>query len=604
MLTLKNKLIAALVLFVISFGVYCFSLSHDFVWDDTQVIEKSYTNFEAAGVGEHFFPKKVSNSKSRYWRPVLMLSYFMDRVVWGGSPFGYHLSNLLFNSLAVVSFYFLCLVFFSYALPGLKDYASFFSAFLFALFPMHVESVAWVSGRTDLLAGLFFFLAFSAHMRISSAKGKLFFVFLILSAAGYYLSLLSKEVAIAFPLVALMFDLARGEFRRNQLYVYLAYAALTALYLFFRSRGFISVTDVIPSAAIIASPDIGAAAKPEAGGLPIWEFLTTLTKIYYFYIYKLLFPFGFNAFIASLPSGLVYHTFAFFVVGIAGLATIWALFKRKLYISFAVLWVLFTIGPSALIVFFGVSATAVAERYLYIPSAGYCILLVFGIVKFFKGRLKPMSISVIALGLVFLPFIFFRQLDWQSNLSLWQDTVAKSSAALPHVNLGYALRGVGMDEEAKGQFLIALHPESGDSKRGRAITSNNLGLIYLDEDDLDKAEFAFEKAAKLDPSYGRTYHHLGLVYFIRGSESGLDSDFKTARKHLRKALRAYRNYGLAQLLMAKVQFELGEYEKARIMAGRALQSGLPPGSLRHEAEKFWNVDNEAGEDNPKKNASE
>jgi tetratricopeptide (TPR) repeat protein len=207
--------------------------------------------------------------------------------------------------------------------------------------------------------------------------------------------------------------------------------------------------------------------------------------------------------------------------------------------------------------------------------------------------MKTQRIGWVFAVLISLSYLFFtieRQDVWKSNLALWEDTSGKSPHhALPHTNYGLALRDAGRGDEAIRELLIALDPRVKDTETGRAITANNLGLVYMDKEDYKSAERWFRKALDYEPGYGRTYYHLGLIYFIRG-EYGDTSAYRTAEEYLKKTLKIYSSYGRAHLLLAKVYIRLGENEKAKEQAKKALQSGLIE-PLSKEAQDILNINN-------------
>jgi len=561
---IKRKAFASLFLFFVSFGVFAFSLKNDFVWDDVQVIEKSYYSFKASRIKSIVIPKiKKSKNVAPYYRPVVFISIVLDRSLWGITPLGFHLSNVVVNSVSTVVFYFLVLFVLGEFGVTQRETKAFLSSLLFALHPMHVESVSWVVGRTDLLCGLFFFIAFIFH---TFSFRKLWFV--ILAASSFFLSLLSKEVAIVFPIVALGFDLlSRKYVNRNFILKYFVYTLLVLLYFYLRGRAFDSVPDLISQSSTNSTYE----------GYQILDHLKILLNSYLFYIYKLVFPFEFNAFIGNVPKDIYFLTSSILVIFLLCVISVISIIKKEYVTPFGIFWVFVTLGPSCLVAISVFSSTPLAERYLYIPTAGYCLLI--GHFIFEVGKRINFQKAAWAFGLLLsFSYLFFtidRQKVWKDDLILWEDTSTKTTNyAIPHSNYGMALKDAGKQDEAIRELLTALDPEVKDTNRGRATTANNLGLVYLDNEDYKNAEEWFLKARYYDSTYGRTYYHLGLIYFIKGEYGNSVSDYRMAEKYLKKTLEMYRSYGRANLLLAKVYIRLGEKEKARENAERAIRSGL------------------------------
>lgn len=447
---------------------------------------------------------KEQQKVAPYYRPTVFISMVVDKGIWGISPFGFHLTNIIFHSISTALFYFLALLVLEEFRVERKETTAFLSSLFFAVHPMHVESVSWIAGRTDLLCGLFLFLAFIFHI-LSYRK----LWFLILAAACFFLSILSKEVAVAFPVVALSFDLlSRKIASRRNILRYAVYAVLTLLYLYLRGRAFISIPE-------IASQSI---QKSVHEGSHIWGVLKILLGSYLFYINKLAFPFEFNAFITTVPGDFYYLVSSILVISVLFAIGFVSIIKRKDVAAFSILWIFVTLGPSCLIAIFVISSTPLAERYLYIPSAGYCLLIGYLILEAGKN-IKAQKAGLVFGFLLCLLYMFFtieRQSIWKDKLVLWEDTSKKSpNHAIPHSNYGMALRDAGKMEEAIREFSIALDPELKDINKGRAATANNLGIVYLDKEDYKNAEDWFLKALYYDSNYGKTYYHLDL--FILGA---------------------------------------------------------------------------------------
>lgn len=583
-----SALFSAVFIFLVSFAIYSPSLKHDFVWDDVEVIAKSNVSFDASNIAGVVVPGVEKNKKERYYRPVVYTSMVLDSALWGISPFGFHLSNLLMNAAAAVLFYFAALLVLRELYGGGRE-AAFLSALLFSLHPMHVESVSWIAGRTDVLCALFFFLALIAH--ILSYRNLLF---LIIAALSFALSLMSKEVAVAFPFLALGYDLiTRRLGRRSNLLRYAVYIGLLLLYFYLRGRAFANIPEIPGDALAEASPGAGLIGA-------YFGYAKTILGAYMLYINKLVFPFDFNAFIASIPLGAVYIASAAVITGVLAVLSTVSLTTKENVTAFSIFWILLTLGPSAIISIFGIASTPAAERYLYIPSAGFCLLLGYWIYRAGENPRYRRAAAVFAIVVVTLYalFTYQRQAVWKDDLSLWSDTSIKSPGhPLPHSNYGLALSKIGDSEGALGEYKIALSPEMNDSPRGKAVTANNVGLEYLQMERYPEAERWFLKALEFDKGYGRTYYHLGLINYIKADVTGSPESLADAERYLRKVFEHYYTFGRANLILAKVYVKMGERDKAVKEAETAIKSGLPPPLLK-EAEDILVIDDEGRKNNP------
>jgi hypothetical protein len=364
---LRKKWLVSLLLFLVSFGAYLPSLRNDFVWDDVETIEQSYYTYNASSIGYMFVPPEKKTKDALYYRPLIYSSMVLDKALWGVSAFGFHLANIVLNALSSVSMYLFALLLLGELGYEGKHASAFIAAVLFAFYPMHVESVSWVSGRSDVLCALFFFLAFIFHILSLRKTG-----FLSLTAASFSLSLLSKEVAVVFPLTALAFDLInRSKGRKENILRYAVYASVLALFFYLRGRTYVN----FPELSSVRVP--GGTGVAEAGGgvAGILGVIQVLSVSYSYYFSKLVFPFTFNAFTESPPAGPANVITAALLFGLIALGVIYSIKKRNKVSAFALLWIPFTLFPSVLIALTDIPSASLAERYLYIPSAGFCLLL-------------------------------------------------------------------------------------------------------------------------------------------------------------------------------------------------------------------------------------
>jgi len=545
-----------------------------------ETIEQSYYIYNASSMGDMFIPPVKEPKDALYYRPLIYASMVLDKALWGITPFGFHLSNIVLNALSTV-----CAYWFSLLLFGVSGYerrygAALIAGLLFALYPIHVESVSWVSGRSDVLCALFFFLALIFHILSLRRTG-----FVVMTAAFFTLSLLSKEVAVVFPVTALVFDLVnRSKGRKANILRYVIYASVLALIFYLRGRTYVNF------------PEISSVRL--SGGMPVHEGVTQAAGIlgavkvvlasYMYYFTKLVFPYTFNAFTAKAPGSPIYVISSVATFGLLALGVFYSVKKRSSVCAFALLWIPVTLLPSVLIALTDIPSASVAERYLYIPSAGLSLLLawIFTCAPV-SGRSRSVLLAAaFILAASYLVFTIDRQRVWRDSVSLWEDTVGKSpESAIPHINYGLALLGEGKDDEALRELLRNFDKGVEIDDRGKAVTANNIGVVYINKKEISNAEKWFLKAYGYDPGYYKTSYHLGLVFYLKGKSGGSGEDYVSALGYLSESLRMKPFYGKAYLLQAIVYGELGERDKARESAGRALESGLTD-SLAEKARRI------------------
>jgi Tfp pilus assembly protein PilF len=306
-----------------------------------------------------------------------------------------------------------------------------------------------------------------------------------------------------------------------------------------------------------------------------------------FYISRLVVPFPLNAFIPNIPDfGLSLG------VGGAGLALgavlFWLARKRgSPAMAFLIAWVFLTLAPSLAIAWWRISEAPVAERYLYLPSVAFCLLLgqlaVITIPSLVAPRVRKATLAggAVALLVVGTAYGFAtvrRSRIWQINLEFWQDAVAKSpDQGLPHLELGLTYGRLGKSDLAEQEFKTALAVNY--DKEGRSIASAKLGFIYSERGNGGEAEQYFQKAIDYDRNYPYAHYGLGVVN-LRNAAS-LESDGhrdeasdarRKAEQSLKRAIELNAQLTAARLQLASLLIELGRPGEAREHVDRVLQT--------------------------------
>lgn len=563
---IKSEMFISILFFLLSFVLYSLSLRNEFVWDDVEVIKKSYFNFENTNFKSIFIPAVKEAKKLLYYRPTIPISYIIDWNNWKLNPFGYHLSNSIFYSLSVVAMFFL-----TNRLAGLFSIKralifSIVATLLFMLHPMHVESVSWIAGRTDVLCTLFFLFALGFH--ILSYK-KLYFIPIV--CFFYLFSLFSKEVAVAFPILVVCLDfLIKRPLNKRDIFKYFIYFGILALYMYVRSRSFVNVPAVY-------NPDIISSSGSSNQFLYYLGILKVFIASYAYYLKQLFFPYSFNSFVTSLPINTLYLSVSAILVSILVVFFFYSYRIKKNFITLNIFWIFLTLGPSVLIAIFAFIATPVSERYLFLPSAGYCMLVGYLLVGLIDKRDSKKLLLAVTTILVcsYLYFTIDRQNVWKNRLNFWEDASSKSNYhAIPHINYGMALLDAGRTEEAISEFNISLRTDIKNTPTGRAIAANNLGVAYINKKDYKGAAKSLLIALESDPTFYKTYYHFGLLYYIKAGTSKLKEDYLYSERYLVQATQIHPRYGKAFLLLAKLNSNMGNKDKAVNYAQKALQSGL------------------------------
>jgi len=211
-------------------------------------------------------------------------------------------------------------------------------------------------------------------------------------------------------------------------------------------------------------------------------------------------------------------------------------------IAFLILFFFGALAPSLAIAFFDISEAPVAERYLYIPSIGFCLLLGYlGFVKLpallerrppedageplavptLRSALGPIVVLVVIVTLavsgVYAAMTLRRERDWRADLAFWTDGVQKSpNEGLPHLHRGLALANLGRTDEAEVEYKLAIDPTVEYDAEGRSTALNNLGMLHMGKTEFDQADDYFQQAISMRPEYPTPYYGIGVTSLRRG----------------------------------------------------------------------------------------
>lgn len=574
----RKRWILAILVFAFSFLVYIPSLGNDFVWDDVINIKKQSYKFEGKSIIKNIIPKDRENRKKGYYRPVINSSIVIDYYFWGDNPFGYHLTNNLLFSLSSLLFFFLILLILKDFHIGSKEYIAGIATVIYIIHPMHVESVSWMAGRSDIICSLFFIAAFIFH--ILSYRSILFFPLTLLMLA---LSFLSKEIAVAFPVVVLCYDLLKSkEIKLKNLYFSLIYFVFLAVYLAVRGRALVNVPGF--SALTIRVPEDSSA--------DLGHYLKSLVIVlnsYFVYFLKTVFPFKFSAFISDVPRQAAYTIFSAAVFTALAVWSFVSIRYKTGLKAFAILWFVLTLGPSVLVAILQVATTPLAERYLFLPICGFSLLVAYLVFPYLqKDRSGKFHLVFLLMCILLLYFNISRQAVWSDRVSFWNDISEKSKdSAAAAINRGIALIENNKIDEGLKVLESVFQYDNNASLRLKTIAANNIGVGYLNKNKPEIARKWFLKGVELDPDFHKSYFHLALIDFSYAARNNSPELYKKAELNLQKALSIDSRYSRAYLLLAKIYSRYNDSGKAKEYARKSLQVGLEK-SLHPQAMEIIN----------------
>lgn len=525
---MKGRVIPWLLLMFLSAVPYLNTLRGSFVYDDSaMVMENRYVTGKATFY-QMFFDKRVMSFSGEIYRPLRDLSYRIDYLIGGKEPFIYHLSNMSMHIIATLATYwFLILLFKGGQVPLL-------AAAFFAVHPLHTESVAWVKGRDDVLFAIFYLLSFTMYLKhedISGWKGRFYF---IASISLFVLSLFSKELAVTLPLTIALYQ---AIFKRSKFYMLLPFFIISAMYMGLRTYvlGQVAQQEEYWGGSFLATVLTmanGVAQYVKLGFLPINQCADYL------------FPAS-----TWIDSGVILSLF------LLSACFIFLFMYRDRFVLWGGLFFFVSLLPVLNIV---PIKTIVAERFLYLPLVGFCIVFAASLCKVLHRDSDLMIVGGFLVCLFSLLTIQ-RNYVWSDEYSLWSDTVMKSpNNPRAHYGLGTAYVSKGMMNEAVREYKesIALAPDYPYAFYG-------LGLIYDRKGMTKEAIALYRNALKNDPTHRDARYNLALIYYEQGKAEGAIREYTKLLRYKPDDFDALNSLGV-------VYFQNGLFEEALVWYRKAL----------------------------------
>jgi protein O-mannosyl-transferase len=578
--TQRQVLGVSIFLVVITWLVFGQTLHYDFVnYDDNEYV---YANpVITGGLTPHGIIHAFSGRHARNWHPLTTLSHMLDCQLWGVRAGGHHFTNVVLHTIAVV------LLFLVLKQMTSAIWQSAFVAALFAIHPLRVESVAWISERKDVLSAVFFMLTLGAYARYarSPSLGR-YLTMSILFALG----LLSKSMLVTIPFVLLLLDywpLERFAGRSSTKRLILEKIPLLALS---AAAGFVTLW--MQQSSVARSEELPL----------IWRVANGLVT-YGTYLRQMIWPVGLAVFYPhpgdQLPVWEIGLATVLFGIVSAGAV---ALRQRWPYLVTGWFWYVLMLLPVIGLV--QVGSQAHADRYTNLPQIGLYLLLAWAITdaldswlatgRIRRGGLQSRILAVAAsVAIIALAWRAHIQVSyWRNGESLWGHALAVTSGNfMAHDGLGQQLANRGRLDEAIDQFqkglnIIPGYPEIETNliialtKKGRTDEAiphlqtlvkkvpndpqahYNLGNALLKKGDSQGAIAAYEKALSIQVRYPDAHYNLGIAL-------DRDSRIDEAIVHYREAVKEEPNYAQAYhrlgddlLRRARVDDAIAAYEQA------------------------------------------
>ncbi len=518
-------------------------LHNDFVGYDDPYYVTDNPNVNA-GITRQSIIYALTTPHGAIWNPVTTLSHILDCQLFGLNPFWHHLTSLVLHTASTL------LLFAILKRMTGAVWPSAFVAAAFALHPLRVESVAWVSSRKDVLSVFFWMLTMWAYVRYTEHPGirRYLPVFLFL-----WLGLLAKPMLLTLPFVLLLLDYwPQGRFQRPTkkttlrliaeklpLFALVALVGLIA-YIVPQSEEALELTETLPFSARVSNALVA--------------YIAYIGKIFFPANLAVLYPHPRNTLPVWQP------TASLLLLAVISAAVFYKASKRR-YLPIGWLWYLGTLVPVIGLVQLG--HQAIADRYTYLPSIGIFIIVAWGTAELLARSRLPKAVPVISAAAVLVILSACTRVQaryWQDSLTLYERTLAvTSNNYIMHYNYANALLRAGRYDEALIHFkkAVQINPQYFDAHNG-------IGRVLLEQERTDEAITRFAEILRLEPRYYKAHYNIALALTQKG-------DYESAVEHFHKALRVRHNWPEAHYNMGRAFYLQGNRDAAARQFVQALR---------------------------------
>ena len=534
-----------IALCTLTFCVYYPVIDHDFINFDDDLYVTANRDIHS-GLTVQSVRWALTTLYAGFWHPMTWLSHILDYELFGPEPWGHHLSALILHIVSSL------LLFLSlrYMAGGLLRPAA--VALLFALHPLHVESVAWVAERKEVLGGLFWILGLYSYTYYSKSPSP---KKLLLAVSVYFLGLTAKPMLVTLPFVFLLLDywpLKRILFPEDRFQIRaLSPLIREKLPFFFLALLFCLIT-------YISEKRVGAVNSYEA-----LDFITRCTNAvaaYCIYLIKLFWPLDLSVFYPH-PGMRPFWQIAGSLLILVLISTLVSInWKKRPYLLVGWLWYLGTLFPVIGIV--QVGGHAYADRYTYVTLIGPFIMISWGVKEFlyrYSVNKAPYAIFLVFLTApsVLLTSQYLKY--WENSKTLFSRALeVTNNNYLAHNNLGAYLSNNEKDyQSAVREFAKALQirPAYDDAHYNMGTALVHLGKMH-------EAAAHLERAIALDPTNPQAHNNLGMIYSDGGRYAKAVDHFQTALELDPFNPEVYNNLGLALAKSGKPKEAIASYQKA------------------------------------------
>jgi tetratricopeptide (TPR) repeat protein len=548
---IQPETIICLFLVLVTGAVYLQVWNHEFVgYDDDYYVSENARVQKGLTLDNLIWAFKTNHTG--YWHPLTWLSHMLDVELFEMQSGRHHMTSVVFHILNSL------LLFFVFRKMTGNVWQSGFVAVMFALHPLHVESVAWASERKDVLSMFFWMLALWCYARYAEHPQ----IKRYLPVMGFFvMGLMAKPMVVTLPFVLLLLDywpLKRIQFNTLN--------KDTAISAWLSSAGFLILEKAPLFILTLASCFMTFFAQKQRvlASSAIHPFSVRVGNAfvsYLEYIQKMIWPDNLAVLYPHPGTISRWHFIAALILLISISFLAIRYLKKFPWLGVGWFWYLGTLVPVIGIVQVGVQA--LADRYTYIPLTGLFIIFAWGTPQLMAGW-RHRTIVISAICAVLFPILatvsWIQAGYWLNSRTLFTHTLDVTSGNyVIHNNLGLELAGLGRADDALKHYreAIKINPDF-------EIAHINLGKALLLKGQVNESVRYYRALLEIKPAYAGVHHNLGLVLLRKG-------DTENAILHFQEALRIKKNYAEVYNSLGAAMLSKGEIKKAISQFRQALR---------------------------------
>jgi tetratricopeptide (TPR) repeat protein len=547
---MRRELVICVFIVAATLAVYGQVARHDFVNfdDDIYVYENPRVR---AGLAWGGVAWAFTTTRAEFWHPLTWLSHMLDCELFGAWSGGHHLMSVFLHILNSLLIFLLLRRITGDVGPSAMV------ALLFALHPLHVESVASTAQRKDVLSTLFGMLTLLAYMRYCErpAAGRYVLVLALLT-----LGLMSKPMLMTLPFVLLMLDfwpLARFSWApqspsRQQPFPRTKTSRLVA-----EKLPLLLIAVVFGLLTVWAQQKAGLVESLEGRPLPV-RLANAITSLV-IYIKAMFLPYQLAPFYPYPTEFPLWKTVGagLLLTVVTGLAFWHA--RKAPYLVVGWLWYLVTLLPVIGLV--QTAAFARADRYTYIPLIGLFILICWGLPSLpgrFRSQQRMLTLTALICAITLIVTARHQVSHWKDSVTLWEHTLrVTNSNALAHNNLGLALQERGRTEEATRHYREALRIDPALHN-----AHGNLGNALLKQGKREEGMRHYEEALRINPASAKVHNNLGNEWMAQGETGKAIQHYEEALRIMPEEAATHSNLGNALMTEGRQEEAIGHYREA------------------------------------------